>query len=76
MEKPERKRGRIKRVLVPTWWGAGVAKRDGFENHIGLPIREFESRPHRQLLVSFANRQPPDFSCSSFFQCLNCFFYG
>ena len=30
-----------------TRWGAGVAKRDGFENHREKSLREFESRPHR-----------------------------
>ena len=32
--------------------GAGVDKRDSFENYIGLPIREFESRPRRQIKIS------------------------
>jgi hypothetical protein len=46
---------------IVLWWGAGAVKRDGFENHIGKPIREFESRPHRQaLVVQWTERRVPD----------------
>lgn len=33
------------------WWGAGAAKRPGFEN-LGpaLPERGFESHPHRHVI--------------------------